>query len=523
MSLPVACEWEDAARNGGKILVGPDNFKFAPSYKSKKKWFMHCRNKKNGCNVTLTVDKEKDMIISVRGEHNHDSDLVRTQVLKHVKESLENAERNPTVPPRQILQNITEKVLADPTTRETGVGSIPLMKTISRTIQKKRKTLLDCPDIPRSWEDVEVPEALKTDSSGEPWVILDDHTDEDDNSSPKILGFASKTGLDLLKKAVLWSIDGTFEIMKPTMFSQLWIFYVLTETNASVPAAFFLLPDKKKSTYKIVLEKLNNLDVKPPKKIFIDFERAEISALTEVYKDEDVTLSGCDTHLKRNLRKHLTAPNNDLLTDYNNDADFQTWVRYIWALSLVPEEDIVRIFEEHIVPKIPYRGQDDDEDLNNSNASDNEEDNVFNENLDKYKVYIESNYVGRMNPRTGRRNPPSFKHSLFSKYTNILEDQDTTTNRSEGFNLQLKLSIPRNANLWALINQFRREDALVANKLREAALGIFPEAGKTKNKDRKNRRKRLFELVSNYERMSTNDYMRYVVDFYSTDWQYYEM
>ena len=103
--------------------------------------------------------------------------------------------------------------------------------------------------------------------------------------------------------------------------------------------------------------------------------------------------------------------------------------------------------------------------------------------------------------------------SLLFKYTNILEDQDTTTNRSEGFNLQLKLSIPRNANLWALITQFRREDALVASKLREAALGIFPEAGKTKNKNRQNRRNRLFELVSNYKSMSTDEYMRYIVDF----------
>ena len=57
----------------------------------------------------------------------------------HAKESFENAEQNPTIPPRQIFQNITEKVVADPITRETGIGTIPETKTISRTIQKKRK------------------------------------------------------------------------------------------------------------------------------------------------------------------------------------------------------------------------------------------------------------------------------------------------------------------------------------------------------------------------------------------------
>ena len=36
--------------------------------------------------------------------------------------------------------------------------------------------------------------------------------------------------------------------------------------------------------------------------------------------------------------------------------------------SLVPEEDIVKLIENHIVPKMPYRGKDDEEDLNNSNG-----------------------------------------------------------------------------------------------------------------------------------------------------------
>ena len=109
MSLPMGCKWEDAARNGGKILLGPNNFRYLVSFKNEKKWFMHCCNKKQGRNVTLTIDKVKDIIISVRGEHNHDSDLVRMKVMMHVKESIENAEQNPTIPPRQILQNITEK------------------------------------------------------------------------------------------------------------------------------------------------------------------------------------------------------------------------------------------------------------------------------------------------------------------------------------------------------------------------------------------------------------------------------
>ena len=147
--------------------------------------------------------------------------------------------------------------------------------------------------------------------------------------------------------------------------------------GASVPAAFYLLPDKKKATYKIVLENLKEYGVtNAPPKIFIDFEKAEETAFRECFKGQDFKISGCDTHLKRNLRKHLSPPHNTLLTEYNTDEGLQTWLRYVWGLSLVPPKDIVNVFEKFLVPNMPKR-------LIVEDDNDSEENEYFNKKGDR--------------------------------------------------------------------------------------------------------------------------------------------
>ena len=64
--LPSLAVWEDAKRNGGKILVCPDNYRFNIGKKREKKTHLYCVKKKNGCKVTATVDSEADMLINIR-------------------------------------------------------------------------------------------------------------------------------------------------------------------------------------------------------------------------------------------------------------------------------------------------------------------------------------------------------------------------------------------------------------------------------------------------------------------------
>ena len=90
--------------------------------------------------------------------------------------------------------------------------------------------------------------------------------------------------------------------------------------------------------------------------------------------------------------------------------------------------------------------------------------------LDDFVSYVKNTWVGPVNKRTGKRQNPNFRHQLWNKNEAILNGDDLTTNSSEGFNLQMKQSIPKNANLWKLIHLLIKDDSLVFLKLRDHAL-----------------------------------------------------
>ena len=70
----------------------------------------------------------------------------------------------------------------------------------------------------------------------------------------------------------------------------------------------------------------------------------------------------------------------------------------------------------------------------------------------------------------GRKQNPKFHHALWNKNKAILNDDDLTTNSSEGYNLQIKLTMHRSANLWKVIHSLIMENSLVALKLRDQAI-----------------------------------------------------
>ena len=38
---------------------------------------------------------------------------------------------------------------------------------------------------------------------------------------------------------------------------------------------------------------------------------------------------------------------------YNSDARLQQFVRYVWALSLIPEEDIAKVWDKFVEKAVP--------------------------------------------------------------------------------------------------------------------------------------------------------------------------
>ena len=204
----------------------------------------------------------------------------------------------------------------------------------------------NCPPLPKTWDDMIVPDIFKTTASNEDFVIME-HTLDQDNK--KIIGFLSPSCQNILTSATIWSGDGTFDIVKSTLFTQLFIIKGLTLTGKNVPCGYFLLPSKEYITYKKVFQCLRDREIDPPKIFFCDFEAAISKAVHEVFPE--VKIYGCDVHFKRAVRRNLQKHN--MMKTYDNDSRLQTYVCYLWGLSLVPVQDVVNVWETFVQDIFP--------------------------------------------------------------------------------------------------------------------------------------------------------------------------
>ena len=96
-----------------------------------------------------------------------------------------------------------------------------------------------------------IPEQYLQTTSGEDFVILDESLEPP--KIEKIWMFASDFTMSILKKSDEWYMDGTFEVVKTTLFSQLYVVVCKApRSTLKIPCVFALLPDKSKATYSIM-------------------------------------------------------------------------------------------------------------------------------------------------------------------------------------------------------------------------------------------------------------------------------
>lgn len=114
------------------------------------------------------------------------------------------------------------------------------------------------------------------------------------NETDNIILFSTDTNLKFLSSLPEISVDGTF-YSAPKFFKQVFIVHGY-QNNVSVPLAFFLLPDKSVSSYKIVFSILSAqcqrmLIVFQPATIYCDFESAIHIAIQEILSETKIWLS----------------------------------------------------------------------------------------------------------------------------------------------------------------------------------------------------------------------------------------
>ena len=89
--FPCPAVYVPAKRNGGQLLTDPDNFIYNVSRKTDKTVYYVCQKlKQHGCKVMATVKKSEngDVIMERRGEHEHDTDLLKEKAKQVLREEV---------------------------------------------------------------------------------------------------------------------------------------------------------------------------------------------------------------------------------------------------------------------------------------------------------------------------------------------------------------------------------------------------------------------------------------------------
>lgn len=157
----------------------------------------------------------------------------------------------------------------------------------------------------------------------------------------EFLFFYSDSAVDALKRNMIWSVDGTFQVV-PKPWYQLYSISFLQNNNV-FPSIFIIFKNKKHETYlnafNMLCRKISGLN---PRIIKTDFEFGAINALKLCFPY--ALISGCQFHLGQALMRKLKVFN--LYYLYKSNPIIKKFVKSLIALSYCDINQIIETFSQ---------------------------------------------------------------------------------------------------------------------------------------------------------------------------------
>lgn len=489
------------SNKGTHIFFEEYQFNKKQSRNGRDYWYCKHFWSSSKCKMSLVVHDGE--ITKISGQHNHDLDFVAMFVKNKMEQCIQqNIVTN--TPPRDVYKLLVDEIL-NSTAGKVGVSYLPGTDKFGRILNRNRAVHSDLPPQPKGWKDlVDIPEVFKTLPDGGEFCIMNEAMDPTDEDSARIIGFASRDCLGVLQHSNETLADGTFSVCNGNLFYQLYVFFVSLENGESVPVAYYLLPGKNGAMYKRIFENLKSKLLHNIPRLIIDWEKAAAKAAEATF--EGIEISFCGVHFYRNLVKN--AEKCGLATEVRDreDLTFSIFLRRLASITLVPPDDMIKVFNEHIMTKIPWK------DAVVEDPADEEDRISYNDSLRKFATYYEKLVIGkRIGDDLSVRGSPQFPHSAVSKYADVVNDQSTTTNKAEAWNHSFGASMRSRTSTWELFRCIRLEEGLTVAKIQRSNRGEQPINYNTsaykKNRERK---EELRAIVSAYHDYA--DKGNYIVD-----------
>lgn len=242
------------------------------------------------CNGSVTLDKDKKVVVKVNIPHICEPDFSKNKVKEHLnlcKEMVKEAYH----PIPAIYEYVVEKMAKD---KDVDVVDIPDFKSVKDSLYKVRNKELKVPKTTfHKTADVIIPPILAHD-----FLLCEEILDGE-----KILIFSSLEARKLVTKQTHFFADGTFYVT-PRPYQQLYTIHTVVGTPPSftmIPVIFCLLPGKTESIYTKLFEILKQKLSMNVTYMKLDYELAAINAIRKCYPEAQVT--GCLFHYKKAITK----------------------------------------------------------------------------------------------------------------------------------------------------------------------------------------------------------------------------
>jgi hypothetical protein len=365
------------------------------------------------CNASITTHESSIVKSSyIKSDENHEYEhpaKMSLNVYECIKSIKRRIEEEPTAPVSLLYDQQVKKFRRD----NDSAAAVPIFDRVKSSLYEYRS--LKQPPIPKTLTSIDIPDRLTRTLMHENFLFCN-------NKSVSIVGFASRTAIQLLSANLHWNADGTFR-NAPKLFYQSYSIHVW-DSYSMKPILYAALPNKTEQIYDTFLKELicyaqaNDAPVSP-NSVLIDFEMAAHNAFSKNFPMAKI--KGCQFHFGQNIWRQIK---NKGLVSYSHDDDTHHQICHIMMLPLLPPQEINNAFCNII------------EELSNINLK-----------FLKLTDYILRTYI------EDASFPPSF-WNLFD----LIGVRPKTNNHVEGYHGQLNSHCQTHPNLWAWIRYLQESE-----------------------------------------------------------------
>ncbi|CAF3296488.1 unnamed protein product [Rotaria socialis] len=178
--------------------------------------------------------------------------------------------------------------------------------------------------------DGRLPEKLRKRYRDEGFILHEDK---------KLITFAKKTNLYILKQNKYWFAGGRFKVCLNDYY-QLFTLHAMM-TNSITPLVYGLLIGKSAEDYNLFFEKVSKQDNFQPESIMTDFETGTIKSVKDMLPN--ILHRGCLFHFSQAVCRQVQSKG--LTTKYTEDEVFRLNVKQLIALAFAPLDQIITSFD----------------------------------------------------------------------------------------------------------------------------------------------------------------------------------